>query len=29
MSKPKFSEKEFARPDGAITAFRCHETPQI
>ena len=29
MSKPKFLEKEFARPDGAITAFRCHETPQI
>ena len=29
MSKLEFSEKEFVRPDSAITAFWCHETPQI
>ena len=29
MSEPEFSEKEFAGRDNSITAFWCHETPQI
>ena len=29
MSEPELLGKEFARPDSAVTAFWCHETPEI